>query len=79
MRPFDRSSVPSAPTGWNVSAVSKAEIDALARLLDESPGPVPVVLHIGGESERVARGIAAAAYVRNELEAIFGHKRVWEA
>jgi DNA polymerase-3 subunit alpha len=79
VRPFDRSSVPQAPTAWNVTANSKAEIDALARLLDESPGPVTVYLHVGGESERIGRGIAAEPYVRNELESIFGHKRVWSA
>ena len=78
-RAFERSSLPPAPLGWNVSANNRAEIDALARLLDESPGPVDVFLHVGGESVRVPRGIAAAPYVRNELEAIFGPKRVWEA
>jgi DNA polymerase-3 subunit alpha len=79
VRAFDRASLPAAPKGWNVSANSKAEIDALARLLDEAPGPVPVFVHVGGESQRVPRGIAAEAYVRNELEAIFGPKRVWAA
>ena len=78
VRPFERVA-PPAIAGWNVSANSKGEIDALARLLDESPGTVPVFLHVGDASERVPRGIAAAPYVRYELEAIFGPKRVWEA
>jgi DNA polymerase-3 subunit alpha len=79
VRAFERGSLPQAPAGWNVSANSKAEIDALARLLDESPGPVPVFLHVGAVHERVGRGIAAAPYVRRELESIFGSKRVWSA
>ena len=79
VRPFERIALPAGPAGWNVSATRRAEIDALSRLLDESPGPVPVFLHVGEASERVPRGIAASAYVRHELEAIFGPQRVWEA
>jgi hypothetical protein len=55
------------------------EIDALARLLEESPGPVPLVLHVGTEAERMPRGISNSVYVKNELESIFGPRRVWEA
>ena len=76
---FVRGEVPLAPKGWHVTARSVREIDALARLLDESPGRVPVVLHVGDDTERVPRGISNSVYVRSELESIFGGARVWEA
>jgi DNA polymerase-3 subunit alpha len=78
-RPYERREVPPAPRGWHVSATTTAEIDALARLIDESPGAVPIVLHVGGRAETMARGISNSVYVRNELESIFGGGRVWEA
>ncbi|MBC5811662.1 MAG: DNA polymerase III subunit alpha, partial [Candidatus Eremiobacteraeota bacterium] len=74
VKPFERRDLPPAPMGWHVTAQTRREIDALARLLDESPGSVPVVLHVGGGAERMARGIAAEAYVRRELESIFGSR-----
>jgi DNA polymerase-3 subunit alpha len=75
---YERTHAPPAPLGWHVKAQSVREIDALARLLEESPGMVPVVLHVGTESERMPRGISNSVYVRNELESIFGGGRVWE-
>ena len=77
--PFERRDVPPPPLGWHVTALSVREIDALARLLEESPGSVPVVLHVGTESERMPRGVSNSVYVKNELESIFGGSRVWEA
>jgi hypothetical protein len=44
----------------------------LAQLLDESPGLVPLVFHISGQSKRSSRGIANAPYVRSQLENIVG-------
>jgi DNA polymerase III alpha subunit len=79
VKPFERRDVPPPPQGWHVTATSVVEIDALARLLDESPGTVPVVLHVGDAVERVPRGISNSVYVRRELESIFGGARVWEA
>jgi DNA polymerase-3 subunit alpha len=79
VKTFERRDVPPPPKGWHVTATSVVEIDALARLLDESPGTVPVVLHVGDAFERVPRGISNSVYVRNELESIFGGAGVWEA
>jgi len=76
---YERRELPPAPLGWHVDARNVREIDALARLLEESPGTVPVVLHVGNESERMPRGISNSVYVKNELESIFGGSRVWEA
>jgi DNA polymerase-3 subunit alpha len=79
VKTFERREQPPAPKGWHVTATSVIEIDALARLLDESPGTVPVVLHVGEAVERVPRGISNSVYVKRELESIFGGSRVWEA
>ena len=76
---YERTQAPPAPLGWHVKANNVKEIDALARLLEESPGNVPVILHVGEESERMPRGISNSVYVKNELESIFGGSRVWEA
>jgi len=76
---YERTQAPPAPLGWHVTAQNVKEIDALARLLEESPGTVPVILHVGEESERMPRGISNSVYVKNELESIFGGARVWEA
>ncbi|MBD5657482.1 MAG: hypothetical protein IAI50_20215 [Candidatus Eremiobacteraeota bacterium] len=76
---YERRDGPPAPSGWHARASSIGEIDALARLLDESPGVVPVVLHGGDVAERMPRGISNSIYVKNELESIFGGGGVWEA
>ncbi|GAC1523600.1 MAG: DNA polymerase III subunit alpha [Vulcanimicrobiaceae bacterium] len=78
-KPYERRELPPAPKGWHVEASSMNEIDALARLLDESPGNVPIVLHVAGVRETMPRGISNSVYVKNELESIFGGARVWEA
>jgi DNA polymerase III subunit alpha len=77
-KPFERRFVPPPPTGWHVSASRKKQIDALDDLLRESPGGVPIVLHIGDHAERLAGGISNSVYVRHELESIFGGPSVWE-
>jgi hypothetical protein len=79
VKPFERRNLPPPPTGWHVSVQTKHEIDALARLLDESPGPVPVIVHVADRAETLGRGISNSVYVRAELESIFGGARVWEA
>ena len=62
----------AAATGWHVTAVA-AEADRCARrAVTESPGAVPVVLHIGEHAERLSGGISNSMYVRHELERIFG-------
>jgi DNA polymerase-3 subunit alpha len=57
--------------GWHVDVTDRDQIDRLARLIDEWPGEVPVVMHVQGRSQRVARAIAGDARVRGELERIF--------
>jgi DNA polymerase-3 subunit alpha len=79
VRPYERRIVAPAAKGWHVTASSVKEIDALARLLDESPGGVPVVMHVGENAERLPRGISDSIYVKNELESIFGRSGVWQA
>ena len=71
---FERQSVPPEPSGWHVN-VGRASVDA-AQLLDESPGTIPLVLHIGDQAQRSSRGIANAPYVRSELEQIVGTPNV---
>jgi DNA-directed DNA polymerase III PolC len=78
VKPFERRAPVAAPKAWHVSATSVNEIDALANLLGESPGTVPVVLHVGERAERMPRGLSTAVYVKNELESIFGRSGVWE-
>jgi DNA polymerase-3 subunit alpha len=78
VRTFERRDLPPPPKSWHVNAQSHKEIDALARLLDEWPGTVPVLLHVGETVEQMPRGVAAAVSVRHELETIFGNARVWE-
>ncbi len=60
-----------AVRGWHVEVTHRDQIDRLARLIDEWPGEVPVVMHVRGRSQRVARAIASDARVRGELERIF--------
>jgi DNA polymerase-3 subunit alpha len=69
---FDRHTVPAPPPGWHVTVATRDHVDALAQLLDESPGSVPLVFHISGQAKRSSRGIANAPYVRQQLERIVG-------
>jgi DNA polymerase-3 subunit alpha len=62
--------------GWHVEVTHREQIDRLARLIDEWPGEVPVVMHVRGRSQRVARAIAADVRVRDELERIFAPQGV---
>ncbi|MDQ2908657.1 MAG: DNA polymerase III subunit alpha [Candidatus Eremiobacteraeota bacterium] len=78
-KPYERRASVPPRKGWHVAATSVQEIDSLARLVDESPGDVPVILHVGTDAERLGRGISPSIYVRRELEAIFGDQRAWEA
>lgn len=57
--------------GWHVDVTRRDQIDRLARLIDQWPGEVPVVMHVAGRAQRVARAIAGDARVRGELERIF--------
>ncbi|HEV3091339.1 MAG TPA: DNA polymerase III subunit alpha [Candidatus Cybelea sp.] len=63
---------------WHVDVTDREQIDRLARLIDELPGEVPVVMHVRGRSQRVARAIAGDARVRGELERIFAPAGVRE-
>ena len=76
--PFQRYEPPPAANAWHVTAERREQIDALAQLLEGSPGPVPVVLHVGGGSRRMAVGISNGVFVRNSLEEIFSRSGVRE-
>ena len=52
-RPIERT-IP----GWHVNVGRREQIDALARLVDDSPGSVPIVLHVGPDSRQMPKGIA---------------------
>ncbi len=67
-----------AVRGWHVEVTDREQIDRLARLIDEWPGEVPVVMHVRGRSQRVARTIASDVRVRDELERIFAPQGVRE-
>lgn len=64
--------------GWHVDVTHRDQIDRLARLIDEWPGEIPVVMHVQGRSQRVARAIASDVRVRSELERIFAPQGVRE-
>ncbi|HXB83077.1 MAG TPA: DNA polymerase III subunit alpha [Candidatus Acidoferrum sp.] len=70
--------VVAGASGWHVDVTHRDQIDRLARLIDEWPGEVPVVMHVQGRSQRVARAIAGDARVRGELERIFAPNGVRE-
>jgi DNA polymerase-3 subunit alpha len=76
--PFTRPAAEPLPPGWHLSVGRREQVDALAALCAEFPGPVPVVLHVGAESRRVERGITGSASVRKQLERIFGVVNVVE-
>ncbi len=63
---------------WHVEVTDRDQIDRLARLIDEWPGEVPIVMHVQGRAQRVSRAIAADARVRGELERIFAPQGVRE-
>lgn len=79
VQPFVRPLDERKPSGWHLCAASRGQIDQLAHLLDEWPGTVPVVLHIGNSSQRMPRDIAPSVFVRSELQRIFGSENVREA
>ncbi|MBV9717695.1 MAG: DNA polymerase III subunit alpha [Candidatus Eremiobacteraeota bacterium] len=67
-----------AVRGWHVDVTHRDQIDRLARLIDDWPGEVPVVMHVQGRAQRVARAIARDVRVRAELERIFAPQGVRE-
>ncbi len=73
---FQRQAAPPEFPGWHVTVSSRSHVDALAQLLDESPGTIPLVFHISGQTKRSSRGIANAPYVKSELERIVGANNV---
>jgi DNA polymerase-3 subunit alpha len=76
VQPFARQAAPPDFPGWHVTVSTRTHVDALAQLLDESPGTVPLVFHISGQTKRSSRGIANAPYVKSELERIVGPANV---
>ena len=73
---FERHAPPPEVPGWHVTVATRTHVDALAQLLDESPGTVPLVFHISGQTKRSSRGIANAQYVKSALERIVGPENV---
>ncbi len=67
-----------APEGWYVVASRRNEVDRLAAVLDEWPGPIPVMVAIGHKKQRLSRGIAPDYRAKMELERIFGSANVRE-
>jgi DNA polymerase-3 subunit alpha len=76
VQPFGRQTAPPDFPGWHVTVSSRSHVDALAQLLEESPGTIPLVFHISGQTKRSSRGIANAPYVKSELERIVGPANV---
>src|SRR6185312_14012913 len=58
--PVERKSEQKRIPGWHVNVGRREQIDELAQLLNESPGTVPIVLHVGPDSERMPKGIASS-------------------
>jgi DNA polymerase-3 subunit alpha len=73
-----RAEAPCPARGWHVDVQSREQIDRLATLMDEWPGPAPVVMHARGRIQRAARTVAADHRLRGELERIFGRTGVRE-
>src|SRR6202035_2533276 len=67
---------PPPPDAWHVTVERREQIEALADLLEGSPGPIPVVLHAGAATRRMGAGIAQGWAVRTALEAIFSQSGV---
>ena len=76
VQPFARHAAPPEFPGWHVTVSTRSHVDALAQLLEESPGTIPLVFHISGQTKRSSRGIANAPYVKSELERIVGPHNV---
>jgi DNA polymerase-3 subunit alpha len=72
VQPFARQAAPPDFPGWHVTVSTRSHVDALAQLLEESPGTIPLMFHISGQTKRSSRGIANAPYVKAELEKIVG-------
>jgi len=77
--PFVRPAKNREPSGWHVVAESRDQIDRLAHLADEWPGTVPVVIHAGTASQRMARSVSSSHLVKRELDRIFGAANVRES
>ena len=73
---YERSAPPPKVAGWHVTVSRKAQIDELAVLLAEWPGPVPLVVHVNGDT--VVRALAPAAQMRTRLASIVGETNVRE-
>ncbi len=73
---FNRPEPAPVATAWHVTALRRDQVDALAHLLEASPGIVPVVLHVGADSRRMAVGISESVFIRTSLEEIFSRSGV---
>jgi DNA polymerase-3 subunit alpha len=73
---FERAAPPPKVAGWHVTVSRKQQIDDLAVLLAEWPGPVPLIVHINGDT--VVRSLASSASIRTRLATIVGEANVRE-
>jgi DNA polymerase-3 subunit alpha len=73
---YERGAEPPRVAGWHVTVSRRDHIDDLATLLAEWPGPVPLVVHVNGDSLR--KTVAAAPQVWSRLVSIVGEANVRE-
>ncbi|MDP9018999.1 MAG: DNA polymerase III subunit alpha, partial [Candidatus Eremiobacteraeota bacterium] len=76
--PFVRPPQNREPAGWHVTVETRDQIDRLAHLIEEWPGTVPIVLHVGTAAQRMARDVSSSHHVKSQLERIFGREHVKE-
>lgn len=77
--PFVRPPQNREPAGWHLTAERRDQIDRLAHLIEEWPGTVPVVLHVGEAAQRMVRDVSSSHHVKSQLERIFGRNNIREA
>jgi DNA polymerase-3 subunit alpha len=73
---YERGAEPPRVAGWHVTVSRREHIDELAAMLSEWPGPVPIVIHVNGDS--LLKTVAVSTQVRSRLIAIVGEANVRE-
>jgi DNA polymerase-3 subunit alpha len=73
---YERGAEPPRVAGWHVTVSRRQHIDDLAALFAEWPGPVPIVIHVNGDS--LVKTVAVAPQMRSRLAAIVGETNVRE-
>ncbi|MHB8463186.1 MAG: DNA polymerase III subunit alpha, partial [Vulcanimicrobiaceae bacterium] len=70
--------VPARSMLWNVRVRSTMQIDRLAAVLDEWPGEIPVIMHVGPRSEQLERKVSSDTHVELILAGVVGSDNVWK-